>query len=303
MSKAKIYMGSWCFAFGFQRPASLEQIVKVLSAFGYDGIGIGAGYSGHAPVERYPDARSRKELSRFIQGHGLEVAVYAPDPYWMPWATSDDAYKTYFKAFDTSLALAADIGSPAMRVDPGSYGPLPRDADYSRIWSRVVSTFQAQAKRAAAAGITLMWEPETSQIFVSPSEILRLLDEVDQPNFKLNLDFAHAHAISVLAHNQLQPHEKLEGGANQLIRMLGRHIGDVGVNDTDGNIVSGIFASHLGLGRGLLDVEGMVKSVIGTGYEGPWWGVDAIPMGEIVWTDAWNDVGALRAMLDRNLPA
>jgi hypothetical protein len=33
----KIYMGSWCFTFGFERPASLETVIKVLSALDLTG--------------------------------------------------------------------------------------------------------------------------------------------------------------------------------------------------------------------------------------------------------------------------
>jgi sugar phosphate isomerase/epimerase len=296
--KPKIYMGSWCFTFGLKRHVSLEQVVKTLSAFGFDGISIGAGYAGHAPVERYPDARSRKDLVAFVHAHDLEIAGYAPDPYGMPWATDDAAFDAYLTSFEDSLGLAGDIGSPTMRVDPGSYGPLAREADYDRVLERVVTTFRKQARQAADAGITLLWEVETAQIFVKPSEILRILDDVAMPNFKLNLDFAHAQGIAVLGHNQVQPVERLEGGAPELVRMIGHHIGDVGVNDTDGNVVTGVFTSHLGIGRGSLDVPAMLQAVVDAGFRGPWWGLDAIPMGEIVFQDAWTGVADLRSMLE-----
>ncbi|MDI6911717.1 sugar phosphate isomerase/epimerase family protein [Nocardioides sp.] len=298
----KVYMGSWCFTFGFERPAPLETVVKVLSAFGFDGVSIGAGFSDHAPVERYPDKASRARLVDLVRSHDLEVAGYAPDPYVMPWATGDDSVlAAYTKYFDDSLSLAADIGAPVMRVDPGSFGPLARDADYSAVWDRVVTTFSRQAKQAAEAGVLLVWEPETGQVFVKPSEILQLLLDVGSDNFKISYDFGHGQAIAVMAHNQVQPLEQLEGGQLEFIAMLSGHIGDVGINDNDNNTWSNLFGSHLGLGRGVLDFEAIIPAIIESGFRGPWWGLDVIPMGPIVWTDAWNGLPVVKDLLNRHL--
>jgi sugar phosphate isomerase/epimerase len=301
-STPKVYMGSWCFTFGFERPASLETVVKVLSAFGFDGISLGAGFADHVTVEKFPDKASRAGLVDFIQSHELEIAGYAPDPYCMPWATGDEsvlaAYESYFRA---SLSMAADIGAPVMRMDPGSFGPLGREADYGAAWDRVVRTFAKQAAMAADSGVLLVWEPETGQIFVKPSEIVGILNEVDSPHLKISYDFAHAQAISVLSHNQVQPLEKLEGGQLEFIEMLRGRIGDVGINDNDNNTYENLFGAHLGLGRGVLDLDVITQAIIDSGFSGPWWGLDVIPMSPIVWTDAWNGLPEVRELLARHL--
>ena len=131
--EAKISRGSWCLGFGFERPATLEQVVKVLSAFEYDGIELG-GFFDHATVERYPDAASRKKLVEWISSHDLEICGYAPGPYGdfgrLPWATGgDDVVAEYERFFDAHLRWWSTCGSPAMRVDPGDFGPLARDVD------------------------------------------------------------------------------------------------------------------------------------------------------------------------------
>ena len=299
--RPKIYVGSWCFTFGFERPASLETVIKVVSAFGFDGIAL-AGFADHATVERFPDKKSRADLVDTIHSHGLEVAGYSPNPYCMPWATGDEnvlaTYESYFRA---SLFLAADIGSPVMRVDPGSFGPLGREANYEAAWDRVVRTFAKQAAMAADSGVLLVWEPETGQIFVKPSEIVGILNEVDSPNLKISYDFAHAQAISVLAHNQVQPFEKLEGGQVEFIEMLRGRIGDVGINDNDNNTYENLFGAHLGLGRGVLDLDVITKAIIDSGFVGPWWGLDVIPMSPIVWMDVWNGLPEVRELLARHL--
>lgn len=301
-TKPKVYMGSWCFTFGFENPASLETVMQVLSAFGFDGIAIGAGFTGHAPVEKYPDTDSRKALVDLAHGHRLEIAGYSPDPYCMPWATGDTAVlSAYEKYFASCLKMAADIGSPVMRVDTGSFGPLARDADYNAVWNRVVSTFRKQSKMAADEGISLVWEPETGQVFVKPSEIVKLVGDVGQPSFKISYDFGHSQAISVLGHNQLQPVETLPKGQLDYIHMLRGKIGDVGFNDCDNNTWHNLFGTHLGMGKGVLDFDLLVPAIVESGFRGPWWGLDTIPMSPIVWTDAWNGIHTVRKLLEKYL--
>lgn len=299
----KVYTGSWCFTFGYDRPAELETVVKVLGAFGFDGISVGAAFANnHAPVEKFPDKKSRDGLVEMINSHGLEVAGYAPNPYCMPWATDGDevlkAYKTYF---DESLQMASDIGAPVMRVDPGSFGPLAREIDYEGVMATVIETFAHQATQAADAGIVLVWEPETGQVFVKPSEIVRVLDSVDSPNLKISYDFGHGQAISVLAHNQVQPLEQLAGGQVEFIGMLKGRIGDVGFNDNTNNTFQNLFGEHLGLGRGIMDFDVLLPAVIDSGFTGPWWGLDSIPMSSIAWTDAWEGLPVVRELVTKHL--
>jgi len=182
---AKICRGSWCLGFGFAQPATLEQVVKVLSAFGYDGVEL-AGFFDHATVERYPDKGSRTKLVDWIHSHDLELVGYAPGPYGdfgkFPWATGgDDAVKGYLDLFEQSVQFCVDCGIPTMRVDPGDFGPLPRDADYDAAWNRVVETFKAHAQRGRELGVKMLWEYETGQIFVKPSEAVKLLDRDPTP--------------------------------------------------------------------------------------------------------------------------
>ncbi len=292
-------MGSWCFVFGFEKPATLDQVLSVLSSFGYDGVSLGAGFTGHAAPDQFPDKSSRQKLVDKVKSYNLEISGYAPDPYCFPWATDDGALNKYEEYFDQCLQMAADIGAPGMRVDPGSFGPLPYDTDRKKVWDRVSSTFKKQAKKAAERGVQLNWEPETGQIYVKPTEIAKMVDDVGEPNFKIDYDFGHGQAISVLAHNQVQPLEKPENGQFDYIKMLKGKIGTVGINDNDNETWQNLFGTHLGIGRGVLDIEKIFNAIVDSGFEGPWWGFDAIPMGPIVWTDAWNGITVVRDLLKK----
>jgi sugar phosphate isomerase/epimerase len=302
--EAKICRGSWCLAFGLEPQATLEQVVKVLSAFGYDGVEL-AGFFDHATVERYPDKDSRKKLVDWIGSHDLEIVGYAPGPYGdfgkYPWATGgDDALAGYQKLFDDSLQFCVDCGIPAMRVDPGDFGPLARDADYDRAWDRVVTTFKQHAERGREAGVKMLWELETGQIFVKPSEAIKLLDDVDDSNLQMMFDVGHVQAACVLGHNQLQPVERLEGGATEFARMLKGRIGHVHVCDTDSNTWQNAFGTHLGIGKGVIDFDELMPALADS-YDGTWWSVDAIPMTAESWTDTWSDRFTLDALLDRHV--
>lgn len=297
---AKISRGSWCMAFGFSHPATLDQTIKVLGAFDYDGIELG-GFFDHATLERFPTEASRKELARVIADHGMEVAGVAYEPYGIPWAAGgDEAYQRYLQYFDDFLQFSADVGSPSMRVDPGSFGPLPYDADYDAVYARVVETYQSHAEKAAERGVVVLWELESMQPFNHPSEALRIMKDVPHPNFKMLYDTGHFYAVTVLAHNQVQPAERLDGGQEELLAQMKGRIGHVHLSDCDGNVAANIFGSKLGMGKGFIDFEKLVPFVADL-YDGDWWSVDSIPMGPSAWEDSYQDRIVLDDLLERHV--
>lgn len=303
--EAKISRGSWCLAFGMDPIPSLEAVVDVLSAFGYDGIEL-AGFFDHATIEKYPDAASRKKLVDWISSKNLEIAGYAPGPYGdfgrLPWATGgDDVVAEYERFFEDHLQFCVDCGITAMRVDPGDFGPMPRDVDYDRTWDRVVTMFRKHAERGAEVGVTMMYELESGQLFVKPSECLKLMEDVGNDNLKLMFDVGHVEACCVLAHNQVQPQERLEGGQVEFAKMMAGKIGHMHVCDTDSNTWHNAFGTHLGIGKGVVDFDALIPAVVDGGYSSPWWSVDAIPMSAETWADTWADRIALDALLDKHV--
>ena len=303
--EAKISRGSWCLGFGMDPIPSLEQVVDVLSAFKYDGIEL-AGFFDHATIEKYPDAASRKKLVDWLSSKNLEIAGYAPGPYGdfgrLPWATGgDDVVAEYEKFFDDHLQFCVDCGITAMRVDPGDFGPMPRDVDYDKTWDRVVTTFRKHAERGAEAGVTMLWELESGQLFVKPSEAVKLLEDVGHDNLQLMFDVGHVEACCVIAHNQVQPQERLEGGQVEFVKMMAGKIGHMHVCDTDSNTWHNAFGTHLGIGKGVVDFDALIPAVVESGYTSKWWSVDAIPMTADTWADTWSDRFALDALLDKHV--
>jgi len=303
--EAKISRGSWCLAFGMDPVPSLEQVVDVLAAFGFDGIEL-AGFFDHATIEKYPDAVSRKKLVDWLSSKNLEIAGYAPGPYGdfgrLPWATGgDDVVAEYEKFFEDHLQFCVDCGITAMRIDPGDFGPMARDVDYDKTWDRVVTTFRKHAERGADLGVTMLWELESGQLFVKPSEAVKLLEDVGHDNLQLMFDVGHVEACCVIAHNQVQPQERLEGGQVEFVKMMAGKIGHMHVCDTDSNTWHNAFGTHLGIGKGIVDFDALIPAVVDSGYTSKWWSVDAIPMTAETWADTWTDRIALDALLDKHV--
>lgn len=303
--EAKISRGSWCLAFGMDPVPSLEQVVDVLAAFGFDGIEL-AGFFDHATIEKYPDAVSRKKLVDWLSSKNLEIAGYAPGPYGdfgrLPWATGgDDVVAEYEKFFEDHLQFCVDCGITAMRIDPGDFGPMARDVDYDKTWDRVVTNFRKHAERGADLGVTMLWELESGQLFVKPSEAVKLLEDVGHDNLQLMFDVGHVEACCVIAHNQVQPQERLEGGQVEFVKMMAGKIGHMHVCDTDSNTWHNAFGTHLGIGKGIVDFDALIPAVVDSGYTSKWWSVDAIPMTAETWADTWTDRIALDALLDKHV--
>ncbi len=91
-------------------------------------------------------------------------------------------------------------------------------------------------------------------------------------------DVGHVEACCVLAHNQVQPQERLEGGQVEFVEMMTGKIGHMHVCDTDSNTWHNAFGTHLGIGKGVIDFDALIPAVVDAGYTSKWWSVDAIPM-------------------------
>ena len=304
MATAKVCRGSWCMAFGFEPMASLEQVTQVLAAFDYDGIEIG-GFFDHATVERYPDKASRDKLKAHINSLGLEIAGIAPGPYGdlfrLPWATgSQEVYDEYLEYFESYLRLAADMGIPGMRVDPGAAGPLPYDADYDQVWDRVVTTFQHHAEKGAEVGCVMLWELESLQPFNKPSETVKMLNDVGNDNFKIMYDTGHFQACGVIGHNHVQPAETLPSQIDFIKMLPENSIGHIHLCDTDMNTCLNMFGTKSNFGDGIIDFEELMP-VLADAYNGEWWAVDSIPMGSKAWQDTWDGIFVINDLLDRHV--
>ncbi|MDQ3849219.1 MAG: hydroxypyruvate isomerase [Actinomycetota bacterium] len=149
------------------------------------------------------------------------------------------------------------------------------DRSYEEQWEVLVENVRHAAEALAEDGRTLLVEPVNSydvEGFLIPytADVMRLLDEVDAPNLRLQYDFYHA--------------QKMEGNLCERFDELLDRIGHVQVADNPGRHQPG---------TGEIDYAFVFEHIDGSGYDG-WVGLEYAPDGDTRSSLAWVDSYGLK---------
>lgn len=269
----KISLGTWAFSFGpfADDPIPFAKVIARLSQAGYDGVEV-CGFPPHVTLENYPDAGSRRELARLIEDHGLGISGYAADFSTIN-PTVEGNRARYLDLFRRNVELAADIGSPSIRVDTVAAPGSVRNRDYQATFDRIADTFREAAGIAAEAGVRTVWEFEPGFLFNKPSEILSMHAQVGHPNFRILFDTTHAYMCSVVGARQHGAREVLPGGVPELLARLRGRIGAVHIIDSDGTLYGEETSTHRPFGEGLIDFPAIAPTLAGI-PDVEWWCID-----------------------------
>jgi sugar phosphate isomerase/epimerase len=281
----KISIGSSAFAIGaYERnPSPFDTVVRRLAELRFDGVELfGARPYGHP--DDFPNKADRSDFHRKLSDLGLEISNYGADLWGVPLGASDGTAQQYQEAFRRNLEFCTDIKCNSIRVDTVSEPPLPEGASYKDAWQRVVSTWQNCSRWAGDAGIDIYWEFEPGFMFNKPSEIVRLVDEVAAPNFKVMFDTCHAQMSAVQGARQAKPLETV-ASVEELIHLLGRRIGTVHLIDSDNSLHDQKTSTHAPFGQGVLNFDAILTAFKNEGYQGPWWTIDFC-----FWPTAWDQL-------------
>jgi sugar phosphate isomerase/epimerase len=284
---AKISVGTSAFTMGAyaQKPVPFEKVVARLGELGYDGLELPAN-KGYGSLEDWPDTVGRKKLVQLVRGAGLEISSYGADLGPSPYYSNDPAVGAGARTlFERSIELCQDCEVGVIRVDTLAEPPVPPGVSYEDAWRRTVETFRAYAEYAQRHGVVVAWEFEPGFMFNKPGEIVGLVEEVDHPNFTVMFDFCHAHMCAAVGARQPPPAETLPGGAVELGKQLGGHIGFVHLIDSDNTLHEGITSTHAPFGTGVLDMPQLVQTMLEAGYQNPWWTIDLC-----FWPEAWEEL-------------
>jgi sugar phosphate isomerase/epimerase len=103
-----------------------------------------------------------------------------------------------------SIDLSADL---AGRGDPPVVVMLAYGApeDYEAVRERIAETFRGLAEYADRRGVNLGLELHVGQAIDSPEKTRWLLDRVDHPRFKLNLDVSHLDVMGYSIPDSIRP--------------------------------------------------------------------------------------------------
>lgn len=282
---AKISVGSSAFAIGSYKdnPIPFDSVIKRLSEVGYDGIEL-FGDRPYGHPDDYPSKADRADLRNKLKDHNLEVSNYGADFWGIPLGASDADARKYEEAFKRNLEFAVDVGADSIRVDTVT-GAYPA-GDHASIWRRYVSTWRNCAHLAAEAKVEIYWEFEPGFIINKPSEIIRMVDEIGEPNFRLMVDACHAQMSGVQGARQDGAKETVASVAD-LVGLVGARIGTVHLIDSDNTLHHDETSTHAPFGEGVLDFDAILNALRASGYRGPWWTIDLC-----FWPTAWDNVAS-----------
>jgi sugar phosphate isomerase/epimerase len=182
MSKMRLGFSGWAM-----RELPVDRQIKIVKEAGYASMALVSG-PGFGLDALTADAAERKRVRTLLDNAGLELSAVCghatqldPDP--VKRAANADRIRA-------TVDLAADLAEPSGPpcVVSMAYGtPDTYEQDRELISER----FSELAQHAVARGVVIALEPHVGQAFDQPEKIVWLMDRIDSPGYKLNLDNSH----------------------------------------------------------------------------------------------------------------
>jgi sugar phosphate isomerase/epimerase len=305
----KISIGSWAYTIGpwAAHPVPFDTVLEKLKALRFDGVELGA-FPPHpnpgnpnGPDSEWPGAMPEKpqraELRARMKEIGLEFSGIAANLWGEKLINTDDPSK-YIQEFRRNAEFAADLGIPAVRVDTVQPPTILREIDPRTAMERVVAAWKACCDIAADFGVDVVWEFEPGFAFNKPSEIVRIHDAVDKPNFGLLYDTCHGQMTGVVGARQ-EGEKEVFASQLEFIRMLDGRIRHIHLIDSDntchkdaaGNDET---SAHPPFGLGVLDFDTLFPALLRAArLKHGWATIDLC-----VWPDAWEATASCKQRVD-----
>lgn len=287
----RISIGTWAYTIGpyEKNPVPFEEVVRKLKALRFDGLELGA-FHPHPNPDNTPTREGRQAVLEFVRGAGLEFSGIAAD-LWSQKLINTEDNTEYLECFRKCLKFTHDLGIKTFRVDTVQPPTVFDEVDPETARKRVVRTWRRCAEEAADIGVSLSWEFEPGFAFNKPSEILRIVDEINHPGFGAMFDTCHAYMVAVVGARQPGRKETLEGGVLEFAQKLRGKINHIQLIDSDGTLHDNHTSTHTPFGEGKIDFGPVLRELNDSGVPHDWWTVDLC-----FWPDAWT--GTERAKKD-----
>jgi len=288
----KVSIGTWAFLFGTyaDNPVTLEELCKMLSDIGYDGLSMG-GFVPHASPDLYDTEEKRDGLKAMLAKYKLGVAEFACDLWSVDSLKQTDEW---LALFDKNCTFCKQMGWDIIRIDSGSPPILPEGKTYAEIKEFFIKTFKGMAQRAAKDGLTIVWEFEPGFIINEPKNIVDVVKAVNEPNFTLLFDTCHGHMAAVEGSRHIEEGMKLKGGLVEFIEMCKDIIGIVHVIDSDGTLNEAETSTHAPFGVGVINFDEAIPAFLNkANYKTDWWAIDLCE-----WPDALKVMAESKTFVD-----
>lgn len=277
-----ISIGSWAYSIGpyAKDPVPWEEVIHRLKELGFQGVELG-GFPPHPNPDAMPDKEQRQACREQLESLGLRFSGLAAN-LWGEHLIDTGDQTDYLNCFRKNLEFCVDLGIKGIRVDTVQPPTIFEQVDADTARQRVVKTWKQGAREAADKGVYVTWEFEPGFAFNKPSDILRILDEVNDDNFGVQLDTCHAHMVAAVGARQPGEKEALPGGALELIRKLRGKINHVHLIDSDGTLHDNETSTHAPFGDGVLNFDELLPELAKNRLPHNWWTIDLC-----FWPDAW----------------
>jgi|HigsolmetaAR201D_1030396.scaffolds.fasta_scaffold09339_3 Sugar phosphate isomerases/epimerases len=302
-------IGTWAYTIGpyAANPIGFDTVCDRLKELGYDGVELGAfpphpnpgnpNGSNEGWAGALPEKSQRAELKAKMKERGLGFSGIAANLWGEKLINTDDQSK-YIAEFRKNAEFAADLGIPGIRVDCVQPPTILREVDYKTAFDRVVNTWKTCADIAADYGLTMVWEFEPGFAFNKPSDIIRVHDAVDKPNFGLMYDTCHGQMCAVVGARQ-EGEKEVMASQIEFIRKLDGRIKHIHLIDSDNTCHKDAngedeTSSHPPFGLGVLNFDEIMPELVkASRLPHDWWTIDLC-----FWPDAWAATETCKKKLD-----
>jgi sugar phosphate isomerase/epimerase len=308
MSK-RTSIGSWAYTIGpyASNPVDFDTVCTQLKGLGFDGVELGA-FPPHpnpgnpsGPDDAWPGAMpeksQREELRARVQEVGLGFSGMAANLWGEKLINTDDQSK-YISEFRKNSEFARDVGILSIRVDTVQPPTILREVDYDTAMKRVVDTWKICCDIAAGNGQYVAWEFEPGFAFNKASDLLRVLDRVNRPNFGLLYDTCHGQMVGVMGARQEGAKEVFPSQVEFIRNFDGRivHFHLIDSDNTCHKDAAGDdeTSTHPPFGMGVVDFDQVMPALVKAArLPHDWWTIDLC-----YWGNAWEATAGCKKKLD-----
>lgn len=289
----RISIGSWAYAIGpyEDKPIPWDEVVSTLKSLNFQGVELGA-FGEHPNPDNYPDKESREKLVKQVNDAGMAFSGLVPNLWGEQLINTDDTSK-YKAEFSRAVQFAKDIGTAGIRVDCVQPPTILDEVDEATARKRVVDTWKECTKEAADNGCYVTWEFEPGFAFNKPSDVFRILDEIQDDAFGVEFDTCHAEMVAAKGARHYGEAEILPGGALEMAQRCRGRINHIHLIDSDGTLHGDETSTHAPFGDGYLNFDELVPELLKNELSHDWWTIDLC-----FWPDAWTVTEKCKTAID-----
>lgn len=230
----------------------LRDALSVIAELGYEGVALTLDHD-HLDPFAGDLARRTAEVGALFDRLGLAVVIetgarYLLDP-WRKHAPTllDDDPALRLDFLRRAVRIGADLGAEAVSFWSGvSPAGAPADA-----WDRLVRGCAEVVDVAAAAGVTLGFEPEPGMLVSDIADWRRLRADLGEPpGFGITLDIGHCRCLEPLP-------------VPECVAAVAEHLVNVQIDDMRRGV-----HEHLEFGAGEIDFPPVLRALSDAGYRG-----------------------------------